>query len=224
MRPAPPILPDRDHSMYVPPIFRAEDPSLIWDLVEDIRLGCLVNTGEALSASHLPFMVDRERGPHGTLVGHMARANSQWERLRDPSEVLVIFTGPNTYISPSWYGTSPRAPTWNFISVQVHGRLRLIDEEEALRSMVLRLSHTMEPPDSPWKPMELDPAYVARLLPGIIGFEIEVTRVEAQLRLSQQNNATDRAQVHAALAAGSLRQRLVAAAMEQYLPDTTAAS
>lgn len=200
--------------MYVPPIFQVTELNLIWDIVEEIRLGCLVTAGKEFGASHLPFMIERGRGSHGTLIGHMARANPQWRDDIDSSAVLVTFLGPNSYISPAWYATSPRAPTWNFVTVEVHGILRLVDEAAARREMVLRLSQVMEPADSAWA---ADAEYVDRLLPGIVGFEIEVTRAQAQLRLSQQNNTEDRARVHAALAHGSPRQQAVAQAMDKYL-------
>lgn len=200
--------------MYVPPAFRSDDPALTWELVEDIRFGCLISAADGLMSSYLPFMVERTEPVR--LIGHMARANAQWRRL-DGAAVLVNFLGPNTHISPSWYASSPRAPTWNYVAVQVHGTARLIDAPDALRAMVLQLSDLMEPDGSGWEAARLDPAYVEKLLPGIVGFAIEVEKVDVQLRLSQQNNAEDRQRVKAALAGGNLRQRQVAEAMERYL-------
>ena len=199
--------------MYIPPAFRSDDPDLAWRLVEDIRFGCLI-TGGSLMASHLPFMV--ERGEPTRLVGHLARANPQWREL-DAAPVLVNFLGPNTHISPSWYTTSPRAPTWNYVAVQLRGRARLTQDRETLRRMVLDLSLLMETDGSPWEAAKLDSAYVDKLLPGIVGFTIEVDQVDVQLRLSQQNNADDQAKVRAALDCGSLRERQVAETMRRYL-------
>jgi len=204
--------------MYVPTPFRVPPKEAAWDLIEEIRLGCLVTGAAGLEATHVPFLVDRARGPNGTLVGHMARANSQWQGIGPGSEVLVVFTGPNTYISPSWYGVEPRAPTWNYVTVQVHGRAHLMEDATRLRELVLTLSETMERPGSPWKASELDAAYVARLLPGIVGFEIEISRLEAQLRLSQQNDPDVRKRVLAALEQGSLREQTVAEAMKGLAP------
>lgn len=200
--------------MYVPPAFRSDDPVLAWQLVEDIRLGCLITSGGSLMASHLPFMV--ERGTPPVLVGHMARANPQWKEL-DAAPVLVNFLGPNTHISPSWYTTSPRAPTWNYVAVQIRGRARVTQDRERLRQMVLDLSALMEPDGSPWEAARLDSAYVDKLLPGIVGFTIEVDHVDVQLRLSQQNNADDQTRVRASLNAGTLRERQVAETMARYL-------
>lgn len=202
--------------MYIPASFRADDRALAWQLIEDIRLGCLISGGAELQASHVPFMVARGEQPH--LVGHMARANPQWKTL-DAAPVLVNFLGPNTHVSPSWYASSPRAPTWNYVAVQVRGRAEVTEDRDALRRMVLDLSALMEPPDSPWHAATLDSGYVEKLLPGIVGFTIAVESVDIQLRLSQQNIAEDRVRVRAALASGSLRERQVADAIARYLPD-----
>ena len=199
--------------MYAPAPFRSDDRALAWQVVEDVRLGCLITQGP-LMASQLPFMVGRGGDAPDRLIGHMARANPQWRALGDSTPVLVEFLGANAHVSPAWYSTSPRAPTWNYVAVQVHGHARLVEDTAALRAMVVELSMLMEPADSPWRP---DPAYVDKLLPGIVGFEITVTGVETQLRLSQQNNLEDRRRVTAALTAGTPRQRQVADAMARYL-------
>jgi transcriptional regulator len=112
----------------------------------------------------------------------------------------------------------PRAPTWNYVTVQAHGRAHLVEDAAWIRQLVLTLSETMERPGSPWKAAELDAAYVARLLPGIVGFEIEISRLEAQLRLSQQNDKDVRKRVLAALGQGSLREQTVADAMRRLAP------
>ncbi len=200
--------------MYIPPAFKSDDVALAWQLVEDIRFGCLISGGGNLMASHLPFMVERKEQP--LLVGHLARANSQWKEI-DAAPVLVNFLGPNTHISPSWYESSPRAPTWNYVAVQVRGRARVTQDRETIRKMVLDLSALMEPADSSWGAATLDEAYVDKLLPGIVGFIVEVEQVDTQLRLSQQNNTGDQRRVRAALETGSLRERSVADAMVRYL-------
>ncbi|WP_159992445.1 FMN-binding negative transcriptional regulator [Roseomonas sp. 18066] len=200
--------------MYAPAPFRAEEAALAWRLVEDIRLGCLITGQDGLLASHLPFLVDQADDGGVVLTGHLARGNAQAARL-DGAGVLVNFLGANTHVSPSWYGTAPRAPTWNYVAVQVQGRATLVEDAAAIRAMVLRLSREMEPAGSAWQP---DTAYVDKLVPGILGFTIAVTGVETQLRLSQQNNDDDRGRVRAALEAGSTRQRQVAEAIAAYLP------
>src|SRR3954463_2154430 len=97
----------------------------------------MVNQGPAgLQATHLPFIFDATRGAHGTLLGHMARANEQWRDLEAAQDVLVVFTGPHTYVSPTWYRTAPpHVPTWNYVAVHAHGRAKLMGDQD-LRSVL----------------------------------------------------------------------------------------
>jgi transcriptional regulator len=113
--------------MYAPASFRNTDRETAWGLIEQVRLGTVFTGTGGLEASPLPFMIDRDQGPLGRLVGHCARANPQCESLDDGTEVLVSFLGPHAYVSPGWYGTHPRAPTWLYASVQVRGTSRLVD-------------------------------------------------------------------------------------------------
>ncbi|MFT4119910.1 FMN-binding negative transcriptional regulator [Bradyrhizobium sp.] len=212
--------------MYVPAAFRNSDRETAYDLIEEIRLGSLVSAGQGIEVSHLPFMIDRGHGPLGRLIGHCARANPQWKCLDGAQEVLVTFLGPNTYVSPGWYGTNPRAPTWLFASVHVRGRPQLTSERE-LRDMVVRLSNEMDPPSSGWTPDSIGP-YIDKLLPGIVGFNIDITDIQTQLRLGQQNAPDDRYRVHRVLSNGDLSQRLVSRLMERFsftdLPEPVAAT
>src|SRR5207247_7760301 len=108
-----------------------------------------------LEASHLPLLLDADRGPCGTLLGHMARANPQWRGFQADSELLVIFSGPHAYISPSWYETRLSVPTWNYAAVHAYGTPRLIEEPASLRRILVALVQTHEAPlDDPW-PMDL---------------------------------------------------------------------
>ena len=201
--------------MYVPPAFRSTDIQTAFALIDEIRLGTLISANGAIEASHLPFTVDQRASELGRLVGHCARANPQWKSLDGASEVLVTFLGPHTHVSPSWYGTHPRAPTWLYVSVHVRGIPRLVTEPPALRDIVVELSSIMEPRTSRWTPESVD-SYIDKILPGIVGFHIDIMSVETQLRLAQQNGADDRRRVHRALQDGSLSQRLVAQLMERF--------
>ncbi len=203
--------------MYVPAPFRNTDRETAFGLIEDIRLGTLVSVADGINASHLPFMVERNAGSMGRLVSHCARANRQWESL-DGREVLVTFLGPHTYVSPGWYGTHPRAPTWLYAAVHVRGRTTVTNDADAVRDMVVKLSHEMDPPDSGWAPENVSD-YIDRLLPAIVGFHIEITDIQTQLRLAQQNGHDDRSRVHRILKQGSLSQRLVCELMERFTLD-----
>lgn len=201
--------------MYVPPAFRSTDIQTAFALIEEIRLGSLISANEALEASHLPFTVDQHASELGRLVGHCARANPQWKSLDGAREVLVTFLGPHTHVSPSWYGTQPRAPTWLYVSVHVRGTPRLVTEPAAVRDIVVELSSIMEPSASPWTPKSVD-SYIDKILPGIVGFHIDIMSVETQLRLAQQNGPDDRRRIYRALQDGNLSQRLVSQLMERF--------
>ncbi len=195
--------------MYVPLHFQEVDRTLAFDLVEEIRLGTMISRGGELDASHLPFLVRREEGELGTLIGHCARANPQWRALAQAPEVLITFLSPNTHVSPSWYGTHPRAPTWLYAAVQVRGRVHLKTDHDAMRQIVMAFCNELEPPSSGWSVTSI-PDYVDKLLPGIVGFYIDITDIQTQLRLAQQNSIEDRVRVLEALRHGGTRQRQVA--------------
>lgn len=203
--------------MHTPKEFEETDLARAHDLIEELRIATLITSHMRLDASHLPLLLDRNRGSKGTLIGHLAKRNPQCAAIEAVDAVLVVFLGPTTYISPRWYGTWPRVPTWNYVSVQVHCRPSMVFDRTALRDMVIRLSRTMERPDTPWR---ADPAYVDSLVGDIVGFELEIAELHVQVRLSQQNSLDDRLRIHAALSQGSLADRQVATFMERYLPDT----
>ena len=103
--------------MYVPSHFAESDPATLHDFIERYSFGLLVSQVDAVPfATHLPFLLDRTAGPHGMLIGHMARANPHWESLRDQT-ALAVFSGPHAYISPTWYAAANVVPTWNYTAV-----------------------------------------------------------------------------------------------------------
>src|SRR5262245_55708329 len=103
--------------MYIPTAFAETDPGTLFGFIEAYSFGLLVSTHQGGPfASHLPLLLEREAGPHGTLLGHMARANPQWHDL-DGQEVLAVFSGPHAYVSPTWYESEQVVPTWNYVAV-----------------------------------------------------------------------------------------------------------
>jgi transcriptional regulator len=209
--------------MHTPDEFKEKELANAHDLIEELRFSTLFTSQPQPDASHLPLLLDRDRGPKGTLVGHLAKRNLQCDAIGAAETVLVCFLGPSTYISPSWYGTQPRVPTWNYVAVHAHCRPTMVFEPDALRNMVMRLSRTMERADTTWR---ADAAYVDSMLGEIVGFELEIIELQAQVRLSQQNSPDDRTRVLAALSHGTLAQRQVAEFVERYPPrsgDTTCA-
>ncbi len=177
-------------TLYVPPHFRVDDPKALFDLIDRNAFGTLVTAGAAqLHVSHIPFLPERDPDGRVRLLGHVARANAHWEALENAPHLMAIFQGPHGYISPGWYQNHPSVPTWNYAVVHAHGRARIMDEAE-LHDLVVRLSNTYEAGRAkPWRAGDLPAAYVATMLKAIVGFEIEVERLEGKFKLSQNRPA-----------------------------------
>jgi transcriptional regulator len=188
------------------------------DLIDAFGFGTLISAGaDGPVATHLPFLIDRNRGPNGTLVCHMARANPHWRTLGSgPS--LAVFLGPHGYVSPSWYAASPAVPTWNYAAVHAYGAPRLVEDSEGLRDIVMRLTARHEAGRLPsWSVESLPPAFMANMMRGIVGIEIEIARLEGKRKLSQNRAAADREGVVAALnASGHAGDRDLAGYMAQH--------
>jgi transcriptional regulator len=186
--------------VYLPPAFTETRPAVLVAHIEQHDFALLVSYGaEGLTASHIPFVVDRD-GEQLHLLGHLARPNPQVEDLAGGGEVLAIFSGPHGYISPRWYSTGPAVPTWNYVDVHAYGPVRLVEDGEWLRRLVGRLSDRHEAGSAaPWRMQDLPEPYLSGMLSGIIGFDIAVTRLEGKYKLSQNRPAVDRPRVIAAL-------------------------
>jgi transcriptional regulator len=204
--------------MYVPAVFAEKDIETLYALIADHGFAALVShTPEGLVATHLPIMLDRARGPQGTLVAHLARANPHAKAL-DGADVLAIFLGPHGYISPSWYGQHPAVPTWNYAAVHVYGRARVVDDAARLEDMVRTLVRQYETGRAqPWSADGLPADYMKGMMRGIVGIDIEITRLEGKLKLSQNRNAADRKAVIGALQdASSADDRALGAYMARH--------
>jgi transcriptional regulator len=186
--------------MYIPKAFREDDISAIHTLIREYSFAALITQREGVPfATHLPFMLDAERGPNGTLLAHMARANPQWHDFASAQEVLVIFQGPHAYISPSWYEVELSVPTWNYAVAHAYGLPLLIEDQEKLYDLLKILIQTHEAQfETPW-PFQLSDDYLQKMMRGIVGFEIAITRLEGKFKLSQNRTEAERENVIAAL-------------------------
>ncbi len=205
--------------MYVPPHFAEADPAVLHDFIEAHSFGLLVSQlGGAPFATHLPFLLDRAAGPHGTLIGHVARANPHWRELGG-RPALAVFNGPHAYVSPTWYEAEPAVPTWNYIAVHATGRAELVEDRGALLEIVRRSVEVYEAPlPRPWV-LDAGSTFADRLLDQIVGFRLPVERLEGKWKLNQNHPAERRAKVARALeAAGGAGALGVAAAMRATLP------
>lgn len=156
-------------------------------LVQRTRFGLLISQlrGE-LQFSHLPFLVDVEGDRLVRLRGHFARNNPHWKALNEEAEAVVVFNGPNAYVSAQWYKQSPAAPTWNYVAVHVLGRVRILPSENDVNGIVNELIAVNEAElPAQWSVERYSPERRAALLPHIIGFHFDVSEIEHKFKLSQ---------------------------------------
>jgi len=191
--------------MYQPAHFREDRIEVQHALIRAHSLGLLITAGPGgLQANYVPFLVDAGGPERGTLRAHLARANPQLVELAAVAECLVVFQGPQTYISPSLYPTKREhgkvVPTWNYITVHAWGRPQVIDDAAWLRRQVDDLtSHKEGARPAPWQVSDAPEPFVASQLKGIVGIEIPIARIEGKWKVSQNRPAVDQAGVAAGL-------------------------
>ena len=180
--------------MYSPPAFTVDDLPALHAFMQAHNFATLVTVDPANGtpfATHLPVLLEAERGSLGTIVAHMARANPQWQHFTPDGEVLLIFQGPHAYVSPTWYKSDFGVPTWNYMAVHVYGKVQLVQETSSLMAMLDKLvaQHEDRRPQ-PYTPQWADKRTV-NLVRAIVGFELTITRVEGKYKLSQNRTKDD---------------------------------
>ncbi|MES5865651.1 FMN-binding negative transcriptional regulator [Bacillus cereus group sp. RP32] len=178
--------------MYIPKYFVIEDEKMKYEIMEQNSFATLFSqhNGEPY-ATHLPLLLNRVTL---TLHGHFARPNEQWKDSGN-QQVLAIFQGPHSYISPSWYETKDAVPTWNYVAVHVYGELEIVEDEQELLNSLQELVHKYEDPQSSYSLNEVDSNYMAGLSKGIVGFKIKISKIEGKVKLSQNHSVERRSLV-----------------------------
>jgi transcriptional regulator len=191
--------------MYQPAHFREVRLDVQHALIRAHPLAILVSHGAAgLEANPIPFLLDADASPLGTLRAYLARANPQWRSLDNDQDVLVVFQAVNTYVTPSWYASKQEhgkvVPTWNYAIVQAWGRPKVIDDPEWLAGQTRALTeqHEGERPE-PWAVADAPEPFIAAQLKGTIGIEIPILRIKGKWKASQNRQFDDRAGVAAGL-------------------------
>src|ERR1700759_5734081 len=209
--------------MYVPAHFAMDDPQVNELLVNHGAADLITVTSQGLLATMLPFVFDPAVGPHGALLGHVARNNEQW-KVPAQGESLVIVRGPDAYISPGWYQSKTEhgrvVPTWNSVTAHVYGRLVVHDDPAWVEGLVRRLTAKHESGMAkPWSVDDAPRPFVAGQRRAIFGVELEITRIEAKAKLSQNRPEADVVGVITGLEANGEEQsaRDVAAANRERL-------
>jgi transcriptional regulator len=192
--------------MYTPSAFAIDDLQELHQQILATRLAILVTDGEqGLQASHIPLLLDAGQGPNGTLYGHLAKANPQWQELQNGAEALVIFAGADAYVSPGFYPSKAEhgkvVPTWNYVAVHTYGKAEVFSDAHRLRNLVSALTDRHEATRAqPWKVDDAPADYIDGMLKAIVGFALPIQRLEGKRKLSQNRNAADIAGVREGLA------------------------
>jgi transcriptional regulator len=184
--------------MYVPKHFEERDVGVLHALIRSHPLGTWVTAADgALVVNHVPFFVDSSQGPYGTLIGHVARANPIWKSFSTDIASVVVFQGPQTYITPSWYPSKhahgKAVPTWNYAVVHAHGSPRAIEDKDWLLSHVTQLVDLHEAERAvPWSVSDAPADYISTMLAAIVGIEIPISAIEGKWKTSQNRALPDK--------------------------------
>jgi transcriptional regulator len=188
--------------MYMPAHFEEARTEVLHGLIGAHPLATWVVQGPSgLVVNHIPFLIDADRGPRGTLVGHVARANPVWQQL---GEGVAVFQGPQAYVSPNWYPSKHAhgkvVPTWNYAVVHAHGTPRAIESRDEVLAIVTRLTQVHESAQAlPWQVTDAPADYLEQMLRAIVGIELPIDRLVGKWKLSQNRAAPDRLGVAAGL-------------------------
>lgn len=209
--------------MYTPRHFEETRPQVLQSLIRQHPLATVVTQVDGeLNANHIPLLFSAGPAPHGELQGHVARANPILNDLAHPHDVLMIFQGPNAYISPSWYEekalTGKVVPTWNYLAVHAYGTVSIHDDPDWLREHLHRLTGEHEGAmAAPWQLEDAPDEYITRMLRGIVGIEFTISRIIGKWKLSQNKSAADQQAIAAGLDA---RERPDGVALARTMADT----
>ena len=206
--------------MYSPKFNQVADRSILIEAMQAYSFAILFGPQAEpdfpapLVATHLPLVV-KDEGPHGLLEGHFAKANRHWQGLAG-REALVIFPGPHSYVSPTFYVDPLSVTTWNYIAIHAYGTLRLVEDEARKETLLAGLIEANEPAFAEqWNAMP--DGFRRTMLAGIVGFRIPIARIEGKFKISQNREPQERANVQAAHAAGTPDQQALAAWMTRLI-------
>lgn len=184
--------------MYEPSHFKVEDREQLHAVIRQHPLATLVTVGAGgLIANLVPFVLHPEEGGNGVLRAHLARPNPQWKAIAEGAETLVIFTGVERYVTPAWYATKRESgkvvPTWNYVTVQVRGPARSIEDPVWLRAQIESLTQQQEAPRAePWAVSDAPEPFIAAQARGIVGIEVEIASIIGKFKLSQNRREDDK--------------------------------
>ncbi|MCK2004245.1 FMN-binding negative transcriptional regulator [[Brevibacterium] frigoritolerans] len=170
--------------MYIPKHFQLKDEEIIYDFIEKYSFATLFSqhNGEPY-ATHLPLTLNKGEN---ALYGHFARPNEQWRDIEN-QQVLAVFQGPHSYISPSWYETTMAVPTWNYVSIHLSGKMEIVNDQKVIFDSLNDMVNKYENPGSPYNLIDVDSRFIEGMSKGIVAFKIKITKIEAKAKLSQNH-------------------------------------
>lgn len=193
--------------MYEPSHFKVEDREQLHAVIRAHPLATLITVGEGgLVANPVPFVLHADEGEQGVLRAHLARPNAQWKAIAAGAETLVVFTGVERYVTPAWYASKQEhgkvVPTWNYVTVQVRGPARAVEDPTWLRAQLDSLTRQQEAPRSePWSVTDAPEPFIAAQARGIVGVEIAIASILGKFKLSQNRQEPDKLGVYEGLSA-----------------------
>jgi len=183
--------------MYIPKSFNEDRLEVLHGFIRTNPLGLLISNGDdGPLATSIPFYLVEDGSPFGTLQAHLARANPHWKSI-DGQKILVVFQGPDAYVSPSWYPSKDEhgmvVPTWNYAMVQARGTVRVIDDGVWLKQQIAALTNQQEAPrEQPWKVSDAPDEYINSQIRAIIGLDLRLSSLEGKWKVSQNRSSEDR--------------------------------
>ena len=185
--------PAPESSLYIPKPQLVEDRKFLHDFMDQFAFVDLVTASPEPRITHIPTFINRDAGKYGKIYGHISRQNPQMKSLENGDRAVVVFHGPHSYISPTWYSKAEVVPTWNFAVVHASGKLAAISDKKELHDLLAKLIHKFEDSEkSSYDFAKLPDSYTYSLMAGIIGFELEIELLEGKFKLGQDRSEADK--------------------------------
>ncbi len=181
-------------TVYIPKVQRVEDRQFLHDFMDEFSFVDLVTATPTIRITHIPVLLDRTKGPYGTIFGHISKNNPQQQTFDNNAQAVIVFHGPESYITPSWYTGTEVVPTWNFAVVHASGKLKPITDKNALHGLLADLIHKFEGryPQSKYDFSKLPDGYVYPMIEHIIGFEMQINELEGKVKVGQERSEGDK--------------------------------
>ena len=180
--------------MYRPRHFDIDDVAVLHRFMREQSFVLLVTAPEGVpTASHIPLFLDTDSDGPDRLLGHVAKANTQWRDFDGETEAMAMFWGPHAYVSPNWYESEIMVPTWNYVTVHAYGKPKILAEPRDARDVLARLIDVYESDATGnWSMDRLPETFIEKMLDAIVAFEMPIGRLEGKFKLNQKNSAADR--------------------------------